>query len=86
MEGRATCVDISPNQEQSDQQVAASEVWTLQDVAYYLGLGHDHRDPISAVRYLCRARKLKFVKVGKTLRFRKKWVDEFLEREATLPL
>lgn len=68
------------------EDVVQRELWTLQDVAAYLGLGHDHRDPISAVRYLCRVRKLKFVKVGKTLRFRKQWVDDFLEREATLPL
>ena len=77
---------LSLGREHDNQEAVSQEIWNLQDVANYLGLGHDHRDPISAVRYLCRARKLKFVKVGKTLRFRKKWVDEFLEREATLPL
>ena len=55
---------------------------TLQGVVEYLGLGDDHRDPVSAVRYLCRTRKLKFVKVGKTLRIRQSWVEAFLARNA----
>ena len=62
------------------------QLWTLQDVTNYLGLGADHRDPVSAVRYLCRTRKLKHVKVGKTLRFKKAWVNEYLEKEAVQPI
>ena len=55
---------------------------TLQGVADYLGLGADHRDPVSAVRYLCRTRKLKHVKVGKTIRIKPTWVDDFIQNEA----
>ena len=58
---------------------------TLEQVAERLGLDIDHRDPISAVRYLCRIRKLRFVKVGKTLRFRRSWVEEFIEKESIAP-
>ena len=63
-----------------------AELWSLPEVAAYLGLGKDHRDPISAVRHLCRVRKLKHIKIGKTLRCRRAWVDEFLEKEAVKPL
>ena len=55
---------------------------TLSGVADYLGLGDDHADPVSAVRYLCRTRKLKHVKVGKTIRIKQTWVDSFIENEA----
>lgn len=55
---------------------------TLAQVGEYLGLGEDHRDPCSAVRYLCRTRRLKHVKVGKTIRIRRSWVEDFLARKA----
>ena len=55
---------------------------TLSGVADYIGLGADHRDPVSTVRYLCRTRKLKHVKVGKTIRIRQTWVEAFIENEA----
>ena len=59
---------------------------TLEGVAELLGLGQDHRDPISAVRFLCRSRKLKFVKIGRTLRVRRQWVEQYIESAAVEPI
>jgi len=59
---------------------------TLDEAAYYLGLHKDHKAPVHAVRYLCRTRKLRFVKVGKTLRFRREWLDEYVDSESITPI
>ena len=61
-------------------------LWGLGEVAAYLAYVGDHRDPISAVRYLCRTRKLKHVKVGKHVKCRRSWVDSFLDDQAVEPV
>jgi excisionase family DNA binding protein len=59
---------------------------TLGEVAQYLRLEEDHRDGISAVRYLIRSRQLRAAKVGKTWRIRKSWVDEFIAAASVEPV
>jgi len=63
----------------------ADRLLTAMEAAEYLGL-LDHKAPSEAVRYLCRRRKLKYVKVGRGLRFRRQWLDQFVERSAVEPL
>jgi hypothetical protein len=55
------------------------------DAAEYLGFKF-HKAPAEAVRYLCRCRKIKFIKIGRSLRFRKEWLDQFIENQAVEPL
>lgn len=64
----------------------AGGLLTLEDAVQYLGLEKDHQAPVHAVRYLCRTRKLRFVKVGKTLRFRREWLDEYIDTESIGPI
>ena len=59
---------------------------TLQEAAHYLGLHKDHKAPEHAVRYLCRTRQLCFVKVGKTLRFRREWLDDYVDSHSIPPI
>ena len=59
---------------------------TLEEAARYLGLAKDHKAPVHAVRYLCRTRKLRFLKVGKTLRFRREWLDEYIDSQSIAPI
>ena len=59
---------------------------TLDEAGVYLGLEKDHRAPDHAVRYLCRTRQLQFVKVGKTLRFRPEWLDEYVDSHSIPPI
>jgi excisionase family DNA binding protein len=61
------------------------EFLTLAEVAHYLHLDADHRDGVSAVRFLIRTRKLRAVKVGKAWRIRRRWVDEFADTTSTAP-
>ena len=59
---------------------------TLEEAAHFLGLHKDHKAPDHAVRYLCRTRQLRFVKVGKTLRFRREWLDDYVDSHSILPI
>lgn len=59
---------------------------TLEEAARYLGLHKDHRSPIHAVRYLCRTKHIRFVKIGKTLRFRREWLDEYIDSQSITPI
>jgi excisionase family DNA binding protein len=67
-------------------ELSTESLWTLSEVAAHLGLGKDHRDPISAVRFLCRSRKLRFVKVGRTLRFKREWVEQYIAAASIEPI
>ena len=58
---------------------------TPAEAARYLGL-NDHAAPSEAVRYLCRCRRLKHVKVGRGLRFRRRWLDRYIEDNAIEPI
>ena len=58
---------------------------TSAEAATYLGLD-DHRAPSEAIRYLCRCRRIKFVKVGRGLRFRRQWLDRYIEDNAIEPI
>jgi len=62
------------------------ELLTLEEAAQYLGLHKDHKAPDHAVRYLCRTRKVRFLKVGKTLRFRREWLDAYIDSESIAPI
>jgi hypothetical protein len=55
------------------------------DAAEYLGFRF-HKAPAEAVRYLCRCRRVKFIKIGRSLRFRKVWLDQYIDNEAVEPL
>jgi excisionase family DNA binding protein len=70
----------------SVDQSSNSSLLTLSEAADYLGLGRDHKDPISCVRYLIRSRQLRAVKIGKTWRIRRSWLEEFIESAATKPV
>lgn len=70
----------------SPAEPSTESLWTLSEVAAHLSLGKDHRDPISAVRFLCRSRKLRFIKVGRTLRFKREWVEQYIEAASVEPI
>ena len=54
------------------------------EVAEILALYEDgHRAPREAVRYLVRTGRLKACKIGRRLRFKREWVEEFIERNTT---
>jgi excisionase family DNA binding protein len=59
---------------------------TLSEAAHHLGLDKDHRAPEHAVRYLVRTRQVRYVKVGKTLRFRREWLDEYVDFRSVEPV
>jgi excisionase family DNA binding protein len=69
-----------------DTTMTDNRLLTLTEAAEYLGLAVDHRAPEEAVRWLCRSRRLRFVKVGRTIRFRRRWLDDFIDREAVAPI
>lgn len=49
------------------------QLLTIQDVAKIIGTHHN------TVRRLCRARKIRFLRIGgKLVRFRREWVEEFV--------
>ena len=54
---------------------------TRSEAAAYLALDrHGLRDPLEALRWLCRTGRLRFTKVGRHICFRKAWLDEMLDR------
>ena len=55
------------------------------EVAELLGL-LSLKAPTESVRHLCRRRLIKYAKIGRSFRFRRRWVDEYIERQATEPL
>jgi hypothetical protein len=74
--------------EKSTQEKASERFGSLlnaADAAEYLGFKY-HKSPTEAVRYLCRCRRVKFIKIGRSLRFRKEWLDQFIENQAVEPL
>ena len=57
---------------------------TLDEAASVLGFDRDgHKQPAQAVRYLCQTGRIKDLKVGKRIKLRCRWIDEFVDREAT---
>ena len=57
------------------------------EAAYLLGLDHDgHKAPTEAIRYLCRSGKLKHRKVSGRLRFKRNWIEEFIDAETVEPI
>jgi excisionase family DNA binding protein len=70
----------------SSAEQSQESLWTLSEAAEYLGLGRDHADPMSCIRYLIRSRQLRAAKVGKTWRIRKSWVDEFIVAASVEPI
>lgn len=58
---------------------------TPEEAVAYLGLDRQGlSQPLEALRWLCRTGKLRYTKVGRYLRFRREWLDELVERNATL--
>ena len=64
----------------------ACELLTLEQAAGYLGLDKGNRNPAEAVRWLCRKRAVRFAKVGKRIRFRRAWLDAYVESQAVAPI
>ena len=62
------------------------ELLTLEQAAQYLGLAQGSRNPAECVRWLCRKREVRFCKIGKRIRFRRKWLDAYIEAQAVAPL
>jgi len=54
----------------------------LEAVAYLRLDQQNLRDPRESLRWLCRTGQLKFTKVGRYLRFRMRWLDELIRRNA----
>jgi excisionase family DNA binding protein len=66
---------------------AVADLMTFAEAATFLGLDRMGYDaPAEAVRYLCRTRRLRHVKVGKRILIRRAWLLEYLERESVPPL
>jgi excisionase family DNA binding protein len=59
------------------------KLYTPEEAVAYLGLDRQGlRQPLEALRWLCRTGRLKYTKVGRRLRFRETWLDELIERNA----
>jgi hypothetical protein len=57
-----------------------SDVMTRREAVAYLALDRQGlRDPMEALRWLCRTGKVRYTKVGRHLCFRKQWLDELLD-------
>ena len=57
---------------------------TPDDAIRYLALDKQRlRAPRESLRWLCRSKKLRFAKIGRYIRFRQEWLDEFIDRTAT---
>ena len=59
---------------------------SLDEAADYLGMTVDHDAPGEAMRYLCRQGKVKYVKISNRLRFRRAWLDAFIDGSAVPPI
>jgi hypothetical protein len=56
---------------------------TPDEALVYLGLDRQGlRQPREALRWLCRTGRLRYAKVGRYVRFRRRWLDELVERHA----
>jgi hypothetical protein len=54
-----------------------------EEAVAYLGLDQQGlRHPRESLRWLCRTGRLRYAKVGRYLRFRLDWLDEFIERNS----
>ena len=64
-----------------------SDLLTFQEAGAWLRLDElGYKTPGEVIRHLCRARKLRHVKVGKRVFIRRRWLEEYLERESIPPL
>ena len=54
-------------------------LFTPDEAMQFLGLDQQGlRAPREALRWLCRTGKLKYAKIGRYVRFRKVWLEEFV--------
>lgn len=61
-----------------------SRLLTPEEAIHYLALDKQRlRAPRESLRWLCRSKKLRFAKIGRYVRFRQEWLDEFIDRTAT---
>lgn len=68
-------------------QPDAADLMGFEEAGRWLGLDRlGYEAPGEAVRYLCRTRRLRHVKVGKRILIRRAWLLEYLERESVPPL
>ena len=65
---------------------ACDDLLSLEQAARYLGLDQGNKNPGECVRWLCRQRKIKHVKIGKRLRIKSEWLAAYVERQAVAPV
>ena len=64
-----------------------SDLMTFERAAAWLGLDKAGlHAPGEAVRYLCRQRKIRHIKIGKRVFIRPEWLEDYLNRESVAPL
>ena len=72
--------------EQEQKDAGDVELLTLNEAAAFLGLAKDHKRPDECMRYLCRQRRIRYIKIGRHRMFMRKWLLEFLEQDSVPPL
>ena len=66
---------------------ATSDLLSFEEAGVYLRFGQlGYKQPGEAVRHLCRTRKLRHVKLGKRIFIRRKWLNDYVERESVAPV
>jgi len=70
-----------------NQAAVQSLLLAIEQAAALLGFSEEtHKAPAEAVRWLCRKRRIRYIKVGRRLMFREQWLLDFLERESVAPI
>src|SRR5262249_7443148 len=69
--------------QQNGRRNMTEELVTPEEAVSYLRLDEQGlRQPLEALRWVCRTGQLKYTKVGRYLRFRKAWLDQLIEQHA----
>lgn len=69
------------------QGASPSRLFTPDEAIRYLALDKQRLvAPRESLRWLCRSKKLRFAKIGRYVRFRQEWLDEFIDRAANKAL
>ena len=59
---------------------------TPEEAIAFLGLDRQNlRQPREALRWLCRTGKLRYTKVGRYVRFRRRWLEELVKQNEVPP-
>ena len=63
------------------------DLLSIEEAAELLGFTTEtHRAPSEAMRWLCRQRRVRHVKLGKRYAFQRQWLIDFLEEESVAPV